>query len=264
MPTMLAALAATHAETFMLAFCRLGAMMAWAPVLGHRSIPVAHRAALAALLAMVLTPLLGTPSLGPRDDLAFVLALAGEAFIGLAIGFVANLVMMAVHMAGEVLGFEMGFGIAAIYDPALGQQATVVTRFHEFFALLLFLALNGHHFLLQAVVASFQRVRPGGLLVQAAAAGGVVSLGSKLFRSGLELAAPLIGILFVVNVAFALLARLAPQTNVFFVGVPVTVALGIYGMMETFPHFTAVFGRLVSEMAGDLSALVAGASHGVR
>jgi flagellar biosynthetic protein FliR len=260
----LAALAATHAETFVLAFCRLGAMMAWAPVLGHRSIPVAHRAALAALLALVLAPMLGRPPAAARDDLGFVLAMAGEAFVGLAIGFVATLVLTAVHVAGEVVGFQMGFGIAAVYDPALGQQATVVTRFHEFFALLLFLALNGHHLLLQAVVASFHRVGPGGLLVQSTASGGVVALGGKLFRSGLELAAPLIGILFIVNVAFALLARLAPQMNVFFVGVPVTLGLGIYGLAETFPHFTAVFGRLVSELAGDLSALVAGAAHGLR
>lgn len=263
--TELLALATSYRETFLLVFARLGGVLAVAPVLGHRSVPTPHRAALAALLALVLTPLFGTAAGGGRgrDGLALILAVAGEVFVGLVIGFVATLVVAAVQMAGEVVGFQMGFSIASVFDPGMGQQVTVLTRMQELLALLLFLSVNAHHALLQTVAASFQRIQPGGFSIQPGVAAGVVALGGKLFRSGLELAAPLVGILFVVNVAMALLARVAPQMNVFALSLPLTIAVGIFGVVETSPYFFGVVARLFRELGGDLSAVLVGAFRGV-
>lgn len=259
----LTALTARHLETFLLAFFRLGGVVAFAPLLGHRSLPAPYRAALAACLAFVLTPLLGPVSGGIGDALGLVLAVAGELFVGLAIGFVAHLALAAVQAAGELVGFQMGPGISALYDPVMGEQVTVVTRFQEVVALLLFLTLNGHHVVIQAAAASFQRLRPGGLL-QPGIAAGVVSLGEKLFRAGLELAVPLVGMLLVLNVALVLLARTVPQTNILLLGLPVTVAVGLFGLVATIPSLGDAVGRLILEMARDLDAVLLGASNGLR
>lgn len=261
----LAALAAANLETFVLVFCRLGGMMVWAPVLGHRSIPVPHRAGLAALLALLLTPLVGG---GPRgssagDALALAGAMAGEALVGLAIGFVAHLILAAVQTGGELLGLQMGLGIASVFDPAAGEQTQVLTRLLEIVALLTFLAVNGHHLLLRAVAASFSRIGPGAGL-DPAAAGGLVGLGGKVFRSGVEMAAPVVGLLMVLNVALAILSRAVPQMNVFFVALPASVAVGLLGLSDVMPTLGHVVTRLCGEMAGDLDLLLRGAFHGAR
>lgn len=260
----LTALAAQHRETFLFVFFRLSGMLAVAPLLGHRSVPIPHRAGLAALLALLFTPLYGSAPGGRGvDGVALLLAVAGELFIGLVIGFVASLVVAAVQSAGEVVGFQMGLGIAAVFDPSMGHQMNVLTRLHEMLALLLFLALNGHHVLLQAVAASFQRIHPGTVLVQPGMAAGVVALGGKLFRSGLELAAPVVGVLFAVNVALALLTRVAPAVNVFALSLPLTVAVGIFAFVETTPYVFGVVARLIREIGGELGNVLLGGAHGV-
>jgi flagellar biosynthetic protein FliR len=257
-------LLARHLDGFLLAFFRVGAMLAWAPGLGHRSVPLPHRAGLAALLAFIMTPTLTGSAREPaRDALGWLLAVAGEVFVGLAIGFVAYLVLAAVEVAGELIGFEMGFSIAAVFDPAMGEQGTVVARFLHLLAMLLFLTMNGHHLLIRAVAVSFQRIRPGGVL-EPAVAGGVVSLGGKLLQSGYALAAPLVGILLVLNVALALVGRVAPQTNVFLVGLPLSIGLGILGLLDDLPSFAQVFARLITDMPADIDVVFLGASHGLR
>lgn len=263
--TGLAALTTRYQATFLLVFFRLGAMVAVAPVLGHRSIPITHRIGLAGLLALLLTPLLPPATLDARGGLpGLVLVIGGEVFVGLVIGFVATLALAAVTAAGEICGFQMGLGIAAVYDPSFGMQANVLTRFQDTFALLLFLGVNGHHLLLRVVAASFQRIPPGAIRAQAAVAGGVAALGTPLFRSGLELAAPLVGVLLVVNVVLALLTRVSPQTNVFFLGVPITVAVGLLGVAQGFPWLARTVERLTAQVVGDLDVLLLGAVHGVR
>lgn len=259
----LAALTTQHLGTFTLVFCRLGAILTLAPVLGHRSIPVTHRAGLAVLLALVLAPLLAPAAAADRDALGWAVAIAGEILVGLVIGFVAHMVVAAVQIAGELTGLGMGLSAASVYDPSMGGQMNVVTTFQELLALLLFLTLNGHYLVLQAAAASFQRIAPGAP-VHAALAGGVVALGSKLLRAGLELAAPIVGILFVLNAVMALLARVAPQTNVFALTAPVTLGLGIFGLVETAPYFSQAFAGLVAQMTGDLNVVLREVANGLR
>jgi flagellar biosynthetic protein FliR len=257
-------LLARNMDAFLLAFFRLGAMMTLAPILGHRSLPIPHRAGLAGLLALVLAPLLARPAgTASMDMLGLTLAIAGEIFVGLTIGFVATLALAAVEIAAEVAGLQMGFGIASIFDPAMSEQGTVFSRFQSTMTLLIFLAVNGHHLLIRAVAASFHRIGPGGML-DAAVAGGVVSLGGKLLRSGLELAAPLVAILMVVNVALALLGRVAPQTNIFMVGLPLALGMGLIGLVDAMPTFGRQVMRLIADIPMDLNVVFAGARNGLR
>jgi flagellar biosynthetic protein FliR len=140
----------------------------------------------------------------------------------------------------------------------------VVARFQQMLAVLLLLSLNIHHAVIQVVAGSFRRIRPGMLTFHPESAGGVAALGSSLFRSGLELAAPLVGLLLVTNVGLALLARVAPQTNVFLLGIPITVGLGLLGLTQTLPYFATTVDRLSTQLLADIDVLLGGGLHGVR
>lgn len=253
-----------HTEVFLLVMVRLGAMFSVAPILGHRSLPMMHRAALAALLALVLTPVVGGPSGTGGDLLRLGLQLASEALLGVTIGFLAHLVLAAVQAAGELVGFQMGYGIATLYDPAFGEPVNVLGRFQETLALLVFLALDGHHLLIRAVAGSFRQIRPGALLAPSTLAGGMVPLGGRVLTSAIQIAAPLLGILLALNVGMALLARVAPQTNAFFLASPITLAIGILGVVQTAPYLVRTIGGLVTGIATDLDVVLHGGVVGAR
>jgi flagellar biosynthetic protein FliR len=256
------ALAGAYRTTFLLVFFRVGAMAAVAPILGHRSLPVAHRAGLAVLLALLLTPVVGRAPVDGADGLGLGLAIAGEILIGVVIGAVAALVIAAVQAAGELIGFQMGLGMGAVYDPALGGQATVFTRFYETLALLLFLAVDGHHALFAALAGSFQRMQPGAALAAQPLAAGMAALGAKVVRAGLELAAPLVGILFVVNAVMGLFARVSPQMNVFSLVMPVAMGAALVAAVAVLPATLTAIARLYAEVPADLALLLGGARGG--
>jgi flagellar biosynthetic protein FliR len=258
----LGALSAASLETFLLVFVRVAALASVAPVLGHRAIPTPHRIALGLLVALLVAPALGPGAVASATAGGLAVAIAGELFIGLGIGFVAFLVVAAAQNAGEAIGFAGGLSLAALYDPTLGQQTNALARFLEVCTTLLFLAVNGHHLLLRSVVASFAWIGPGQSLAGPGSAGGVVALGGKLFRSGVELAAPALGLLLVVNVGLALLARVAPQMNVFAVGAPLMVAAALFGLAESLPWTVAAASRLIGEIPGDIRDVLVGVGRG--
>jgi flagellar biosynthetic protein FliR len=157
----------------------------------------------------------------------------------------------------------MGLGIAAVYDPALGGQATVFTRFQEMLALLIFLAVDGHHVLLAAIAGSLQRVPPGVAFSAQPVAAGMTTLGSKVVRAGLELSAPLVAVLFVVNAALGLLARVSPQMNVFALVTPVAMGAALVASVAVLPSTLTAIARLYAEVPHDIVVLLGGAG-GVR
>lgn len=255
----LLALAAGYRTTFLLVFFRIGAMVAVAPILGNRSVPVSHRAGLAVLLSLLITPVVAQAPVEGGDGLGLGLAIAGEILIGVVIGAVATLVVSAVQVGGELVGFQMGLGIGAVYDPMLGGQVTVFTRFQEMLALLLFLAVDGHHALLAAVAGSFQRVQPGMMVNAGPFAAGMATLGAKVVRAGLELSAPLVGVLFVVNAVMGLLARVSPQMNVFALVQPVAMGAALVAAVAVLPSTLTSIARLYSGVPADIVALFGGA-----
>jgi len=255
-------LATGYRTTFLLVFFRLGAMLSVAPVVGHRSIPVPHRAGLAAMLALVLTPVVGRAKVAGDDLFGLVFAIGGELLIGIAIGTVASLVVAAVHTASELVGFQMGLGMGAVFDPTFGSNATVFTRLQEMLALLLFLAIDGHHALVLAVAGSFHRLAPGLAYSPEPLAGGLVSMGGDVFRAGLELSAPLVGVLFLVNVVMALLARVAPSMNVFALAMPIAVAVGLIAFLTLLPGSMTSMGRHFAAVPADVTSLLLGGGRG--
>ncbi|MDD2544912.1 MAG: flagellar biosynthetic protein FliR [Burkholderiaceae bacterium] len=216
-------------------FLRILAVFSVAPVFSMRAIPMRVKLGLAFLVAVCSQSILidqPTINLNGREALG---AVAQQVVVGVAIGFAVRLVFAAIELAGEVIGLQMGLNFASFFDPASNAQLSAVARFFGHMALLLFLVINGHLMVLMAVVKSFDRFPVNGNLMQAVTQMRLHELGASLFSSALWLALPMIALLMFVNLTLGVISRVAPQMNIYAVGFPVTLTVGLLGVAATLP-----------------------------
>jgi len=216
-------------------FLRVLALFTAAPVFSMRAIPTRTRIGLAffiALCAQGVLPEQPVISLNGREALGAALQ---QVAIGLAIGFAVRLVFASIELAGEVIGLQMGLNFASFFDPASNAQVSAVARFFGNIALLLFVVINGHLLVLMAVVKSFERFPVQGQWMQALAQMRLHELGASLFSSALWIALPMIALLLFVNLTMGIISRVAPQMNIYAVGFPVTLTVGLLGIAATLP-----------------------------
>jgi flagellar biosynthetic protein FliR len=226
---------------------RILAMLAAAPVLGQTRIPARIRIGLGVGLVLAVTPTLPPlPQVAPASA-AGLLILAQQMIIGLAMGFALRLVFVAVEMAGDLIGLQMGLGFAMFYDPGNVQHTPILGQFLGLLATLVFLAINGHLLVIAAVADSFHTLPIGVAPLQAGFYETLARHGAIIFLAGLQLALPLIVTMLVVNLALGVLTRAAPQLNIFAVGFPVTLAIGFGALILTLPYFAPLFQRLLDQ-----------------
>lgn len=222
-------------------FLRVLAVFTAAPVFSSRAIPIRAKVALAFLVALAAQASLpDVPVIGFNDPgvLAVVVQQVG---VGLAIGFAVRVVFSAVELAGEVVGFQMGLNFAAFFDPTIGAQSSAVARFFGQMTSLLFLALNGHLMVLFAIIRSFQSFPVDQNFLQTLANMRLHHLGADLFASALWIALPMVGILMFANLALGIVSRVAPQMNIFAIGFPITLVVGLIGIAITLPMLDQPF-----------------------
>lgn len=216
-------------------FLRVLALFSVAPVFSMRAIPVRSRIALAFLIAVcaqaVLPP---APVISVNGPEAFG-AVLQQVGVGVAIGFAVRLVFAAVELAGEVIGLQMGLNFASFFDPASNAQVSAVARFFGNMALLLFVVINGHLMVLMAVVKSFERFPVQGHWLDAVGQMRLHELGGSIFASALWIALPMVVMLLFVNLTLGIISRVAPQMNIYAVGFPVTLTVGLLGITATLP-----------------------------
>jgi flagellar biosynthetic protein FliR len=203
-------------------FLRVLAVFTAAPVFSSRVFPVRARIGLAFLVALAAQPSLQGQTVVSLDSALALEAVAQQVGVGLAIGFAVRLVLAAVELAGEVVGFQMGLNFAAFFDPTANAQTSAVARFYGQLAVLLFVVLNGHLLVLMALIKSFDAFPIGQSLFSALHTMRLHELGAALFASGLWIALPLVGMLMFANLALGIVSRVAPQMNIYAVGFPIT------------------------------------------
>lgn len=222
----------------------LGLIMA-APIFGHRSVPARVKIGLGFFIALIVSP-----ALPPMPDVglgtwAGLLILIQQIIVGIAVGFTMRIVFAAVEAAGEIIGLQMGLGFAAFFDPQSAGQTLVMARFFNMLAVLLFLAINAHLLLLGVLVESFQSLPIGTPLFSGAGFYSVASFGASIFAIGLQLALPVIAILLMTNLALGILTRTAPQLNIFAIGFPITLGVGLLVLNVTLPYFAPQFELMI-------------------
>lgn len=216
-------------------FLRVLAVFSSAPIFSARSVPMRTRVALAFLIAVCAQA--GLPPqdvMALTDSRAFGVA-AQQVVVGVAIGLAVRIVFAAVELAGELIGLQMGLNFAGFFDPTTNQQTSAVGRFFGNTTMLLFVVINGHLMVLQAVIASFNTFPVGPEPFAAIAPMRLHELGAVVFRYGLWIALPMIGMLMFINIVLGFVSRIAPQMNAFAIGFPLTLTAGLVGIAATLP-----------------------------
>jgi flagellar biosynthetic protein FliR len=233
-------------------FLRTLAMFSSLPVLGTRTVPMRVRVALAALTALAaqasLPPM---PVLALDSPLAFAV-IAQQVVIGLSVGFAVRIVFAAIEYAGETIGLQMGLNFAGFFDPVSASTATATSRFYGTMVAWLFVVINGHLLVLAALLQSFQAFpvgpEPLAFLHQTLPH----RWGAEIFLIGLWIALPLVAMLLFVNLVLGMVSRVASQINIFAVGFPITVGVGLVGMLLSLPMleqpFSFALERLLSQL----------------
>ncbi|AZB42954.1 flagellar type III secretion system protein FliR [Bacillus sp. FJAT-42376] len=256
-----------HYPFFLLIFARMSAFMITLPLFSYRTIPAFHKAGFSFFLALIMYETMKPPVL--EINAFYFQLLLKEIFIGLMIGFLAYLMYSAIMIAGSFMDFQIGFAIANIIDPQTGAQSPLLGQLLNTLALLLMLSLNAHHMLLDGVYYSFQYIPPESVsfsLTSDAIPEFIMKSFSLMFLIAFQMALPIVGSLFIVDIALGIVAKTVPQMNIFVVGLPVK-------MLSAFLLLMIVMGALFFAMQGlfetltetmrDLIKLLGGVDHAV-
>jgi flagellar biosynthetic protein FliR len=222
---------------------RPGVVMAFAPGLGGSFVPSRAKVALTVMMAIGLLPVVTVPQ--SPDALTLTGVIAREAAIGLALAAAMQALVAGVELAGHLSGYQIGYSYAATIDPMTGARNNTVSALFGLVALLTLLSVNGHHLVLRALAASYEGLPIGAGAVGASLATRVQDLLGMVFTVGTRLAAPIVIVMLVVEVAVGLISRTAPSLGFMVVGYPIRLALGLFVLATVVSAIPGVVDRMV-------------------
>lgn len=217
------------------------------PLISIRSVPARVRLILSVAVTVVVMPLLPPlPAVEMFSYSGFMMAIA-QIMIGLTSGFILQLVFAAVVFAGQGVALSMGLGFSTMVDPQNGQQVPVIAQFYTVTTTLIFISMDGHLLLIQMLLDSFKTLPIGIDSIDKAGIWSIIAWSSRMFAGGLLLSMPVMASLLLVNVIFGVAARAAPQLQIFSVGFPVTLMLGLLLVWKTLPDALDQFSGMLTD-----------------
>ena len=241
---------------FLLILIRISSFFVTVPLFSYRNIPNRHKIGLAVFLSYLIFLTLDIPILEINEY--YFLLILKEAIVGLIIGVVAFILLTAIQIAGGFIDFQMGFAIANVIDPQTGAQSPIMGQYFYTFAMLLLLAVNGHHLLLDGIFYSYQIIP----LEQLVALGNeslakyIAETFNSVFIIAFQMAIPLVGILFLVDVSLGIVARTMPQLNIFVVGLPLKILVSLAVLVIAMPVFMMLIQELFETMFYTMRAMM--------
>lgn len=241
------------AGAFLLIFARMGAMVSLMPGIGESNLPARVRLSIALMLSVIMLPLhqraypVNLNDFGPM-----LLLLVQEIIVGLVLGLTARLAISALQIAGSVVAQQLGLGFVSEIDPTQGQQGILVGNFLTLLGVTLVFATDMHHLVIEAMNDSYNLFKPGEMPLSGDVAKHITNVVAQSFRIGIQLSAPFLAFGLLFNLGLGVLARLMPQMQVFFIGLPLSIVLGLLLLVLV---IGAMMGNFVSYLEGVLSQM---------
>ena len=231
-------------QNFLICLARVMAIFSALPVFRGRQIPPQVKVGIGFGTALILFPLMApyTPPFALTFP-EFALIIVNEVLIGMLLGLAARLVFTAISFAYTVIGFQMGFAAANIFDPQTTQQLSLMSQFANVIAILIFLSLDIHHLFFHVMVDSYRLLPPGMINLSGDAVPIVLEMTAHMFVLAVQISAPVLAILITSNMVLGLLARVFPQLNVFMLSFPVNIGLALFIIGLTIHVMPAIISR---------------------
>ena len=215
-------------KIFILILIRVSVVLFFFPLFSSRMIPALVKVGLAMVLSFVFLPVVEVdPNLFPETLMDGAILAVSELMMGLILGLSVSLFFAAIQLAGQMVGFQMGFAIVNVLDPQSGTQVSIIDQIGYWVALLIFLALNGHHVLISALGESFRLMKLGSLTLESNLFTSVISMTADIFSIAVKIGAPAIAALLFTSTAFGISAKFAPQMNILIAAFPVKIIVGL-------------------------------------
>jgi flagellar biosynthetic protein FliR len=239
-------------ELFLLLLARCSAIFIASPIFGRRNIPAAFKIGLSLFMSIILLNVVKETPVLAGSILQLAVLIAKEVMVGLVIGLVTYIVFTALYFAGEIIDMKTGFGIVNVLDPQSNTQVPIMGNFLYIFTLILFITIDGHLMLISALARSFDIVPATRMQVTASSVTEFVSMLNSTFVIGFKISAPVVAAIMLTDVALGILSRTMPQMNVFMVGMPLKILLGMFMLMIMIPAFAVIIDVLFRNTADSI------------
>ncbi|MEX0648306.1 MAG: flagellar biosynthetic protein FliR [Balneolaceae bacterium] len=236
--------------TAFLIFVRVGALIATAPFFSNGSIPVQVKVFFSMVMAVMLFPVIPVQGMVIPIDanmLQVVVAVIKEALVGVVMGLTGQILFAALHISGELMSLNIGLTFASIVDPLNSAQQSIITQLFILLATFVFISSGGDLYYIQVLAHSFEIV-PAGTVQAAAAAPVFIDIAMRLFLLGVQIAAPFLVVLFLLDLSFAIFGRIMPRANIFFIALPLKVGVGFLLLLWVLPYAPMAFDMIFTQI----------------
>lgn len=243
--------------TGIMIFLRIGAMFLFAPLYNSNTIPTLVRLSLAIIITYIVFFNI-TPYPFKEDDNVIYLFIFGmkEVLVGIVMGFSLNIVFQGISFAGLLVGRDMGLAMSSMFDPVSGDDGNIVATLLSMASVVVFILINGHHFVVESLSYSFKVIPLGGFAITESAYDLLVKLTGSIFILAVKISAPIIVAFFLVHIASGIISRVSPSFQVFFVLLPLKIGLGIFILILVMPLYIYLFRDLIYQYEDKLFEIV--------
>jgi flagellar biosynthetic protein FliR len=246
--------------SFFMVLIRVSTMLMLVPIFGDKTVPATVKVFLSLTFSAVLFPILKAngmihvmdAQIWSQTSGKLLLTLISEMMIGIGVGFASQLVFQSIHVAGDFIAQLMGFSMASTYDPHMETQTMVMGQFLSALAMMTFLALDGHHMILRAIVETFHLIPQGHFAINEAFKDSMVHLVGNTLLFGLQLSAPMAACMLLVNIVYGILGKALPQLNILSLSMASSALIGGFVLLVTYPSIQSGMGSIFTSSFEDL------------
>ncbi|MGE5329258.1 MAG: flagellar biosynthetic protein FliR [Deltaproteobacteria bacterium] len=230
-------------EVFLLVLVRMSSLFIISPIFGRRNVPTIFKIGFALMVSIILINVVKLPlEVNLYGMYEFSIAIFKEFIIGLILGYIGFVILSAIYLAGQLIDTQIGFSIVSVIDPISNIQVPITATLYYGLTIVIFLTINGHHMLIDAIVRSFDVIPIGLAVFSQEMIPQLVQIMGMVFIIAFKISAPIIAAALICDVALGILSRTMPQMNIFFVGMPLKIVLGLAAIMITLPAFISLVG----------------------
>jgi flagellar biosynthetic protein FliR len=247
---------------FLLILVRIGSLFVVTPVFGGRNVPSYFKVGLAFFCSVILVTLLKDVTIEFTDIFSYAAIILKELAIGIILGFSSYLVFSAVYLAGQIIDIQIGFGMVNVLDPLHDTQVPLTGNFLYIITLMFFLIMNGHHVLLTALFKSYNLIPVNSFVFNDILFNNMLNIFYETFAIGFKISIPIIAASLLAEIALGILTKTVPQMNVFVVGMPLKVGVGLVTLFAMIPMLLSTMDLIFNKMYNYLYLIIKSIASG--